>query len=310
MKFYTKQWYDLMQRLDYCLCMKSIADEKARTDEQIRRLYDRALKKYVADAEREHDTPPEFVEIDLEDIDPDEFAFFDENTGKLEKPSSAEEIKARLNEEMRLAREQFDSRPPFDRSESVAEFKEMYENRMKYELENYPEWVSESVDARLAALGYLPASVYEKLKAESKANKREFEKINRAAHKVLAAESEKLPQRIVDGFGFHDAELLEYSERGGDVVIVLRGCFACFDGETPFIRVTFRNAETIEKDVDAFSDNDDGYFCAWLYDELYSVDGGIEAHMLFASDKTESGLACLTLRCADIDIEKNAEYDE
>ncbi len=40
MRYYTKQWYDLMQRLDYCICMKPIAD-KDYTDVDISALYDK-----------------------------------------------------------------------------------------------------------------------------------------------------------------------------------------------------------------------------------------------------------------------------
>ncbi len=309
MKFYTKQWYELMQRLDYCLGMKSIDDAKC-TDADIQRLHVRARKKHVKDAEREYNEPPQFVELDFDELDFEEFVFFDVETGKLIKPGSVDEVKRNYEEQCRREYELFESRPPFDRDESLAEFDEMYENRMKYALENYPGWAKSRVDARLAALGYLPKSVYDRLKDESKANKREFDEINRAARKAFAAERKKLPERIFDDFGFHDAELVEFAERDGDFVIVLRGCFACFDGETPYIRVTFRNAKISEADGDAFSDTDDARCCVWLYDELYAVDGGIEAHMLFSSDKTKDGLAYLTLRCADIDVERNVAVDK
>ena len=310
MKFYTKQWYELMQRLDYCLCMKAIADDKVRTDADIDRLYERALKKYVVDAEREYNEPPQFLELDPDELELDDIVFFDGQTGKLVKPKSMEEVKQNYEEERRRELELFENRPPFDRDESIAEFEEMYANRMKFGLAHYPEWARECVDARLAALDYLPKSVYDRLKAESKANKREFEKINRAARKALSAKAQKLPRRVVEEFGFHDAELLDYAERDGDVVMLLRGDFACFDGETPYIRVTFRNAETLEKDDVAFSGADGEYCRTWLYDELYvAAGGGIEAHMLFSSGKTDDGLAYLTLRCADIDVERNVEHD-
>lgn len=306
MKFYTKEWYELMQRLDYCLGMKPVED-KDYSDEDIRRLYERALKKYVGDAEREYNEPPQFIELDPDALELDEFVFFDGQNGKLEKPKSIYEIKQHYEEERRREFELFESRPPFARDECIADFREMYEARQKHEFERYPEWVRGSVDPRLAALGYLPRSVFDKLKAESKSNKREFDRINRAARKALEAEKAKLSERVTAEFGFHDAELMELSQSGSDLTMLLRRDCACFEGETPYTRVTFRNAAIVQADEKAFSQKDGGYDCAWLYDELYAADCGIEAHMLFY-DYKDGGLAYLTVRCSDIVIESNVDY--
>ena len=42
MKFYTKEWYELMQKLDYCVCMRPISDGEY-SDDEIKKLYDKRL---------------------------------------------------------------------------------------------------------------------------------------------------------------------------------------------------------------------------------------------------------------------------
>ena len=43
MKFYTKDWYELMQKLDYCVCMRPISDGEY-SDDDIKKLYNKRLK--------------------------------------------------------------------------------------------------------------------------------------------------------------------------------------------------------------------------------------------------------------------------
>ena len=64
MKFYTKEWYALMQRQNYTSGLKKIAD-KVYTDEDIIAFYDKDLKAEIARDRRIHNTPP--VPYDWED---------------------------------------------------------------------------------------------------------------------------------------------------------------------------------------------------------------------------------------------------
>ncbi len=50
---------------------------------------------------------------------------------------------------------------------------------------SFPAWVCRRVDRRLLALDLLPKSVYQRLKAEEKENRKAFRKIERAAEKEL-----------------------------------------------------------------------------------------------------------------------------
>lgn len=313
MKYFTKEWYELMQRLDYCLCMRPIADGEY-TDADIKRLYDKKLKAEIARDRRDYNDPPTFIDFDIDDMDIDDFTFFDPQTGKLEKAASKAEITERIEAEKAAAWAEFNSRPPFDPAETVENFERMYEGGLKHGLSHYPEWAQKLLDPRLVALSYLPRTVYDRLKAESRRNKKEFERIERTARKALEKESARIPERILDIFsGFHDARIMRLDKLGDDIAMLVALDCACFEGETPYVRVLFKNAEIVESDGLPFNDGDslrmptdEGYdIClTYLYDEFYAVDGGIEAHFLLSFDD----LKYFTVRCADIVCEKNLEF--
>ncbi len=44
MKFYTKEWYELMQKLDYCVCMRPISDGEY-SDDDIKKLIIKGSKR-------------------------------------------------------------------------------------------------------------------------------------------------------------------------------------------------------------------------------------------------------------------------
>ena len=94
MKFYTKEWYELVQRQNYTSGLKKIPD-KVYTDEDIQAFYDKDLKAEVARDRRIHNTPP--GPYDWEDelllpdrFTPDTFLFENEETGELFHPETPE----------------------------------------------------------------------------------------------------------------------------------------------------------------------------------------------------------------------------
>ncbi len=317
MKFYTKEWYELMQKLDYCVCMRPISDGEY-SDDDIKKLYNKRLKAEIARDKRDYDEPPSFIDFDIDSADLDEFAYID-GTGVLCKPSSKAEIKEIIEAEKAAAWAEYENRPPFDPSETEQMFRQMYDARLEYGLMRFPEWARETVDPRLVALGYLPRSVYDSLKEECRRNKKQFEQINRAARNALKKENKKIPARITDIFaGFHDASILRLNKRDGDLEMCVRLNCACFEDETPYVRVVFKNAHVLESDGLVVDDcakssgagSADATFAddmsVYLYDEFYAVDGGVEAHFLLCADD----LKYLTVRCADIVCERNVDDAE
>ena len=318
MRYYTKQWYDLMQRLDYCICMKPIAD-KDYTDVDISALYDKCLKREVERARREYDTPPQYLSID-DGLELGDIYIFDQKSGVMKRPDSLEQVKAMVDAERARDLSEFESRPPFNESEAVSGFEDGYMARLEYEYRRFPEAEISGVDRRLIALGFLPRSVYDRLKDMSKANKREFDAINRAAGRALRAAARAVPKRVTEAFdGLHDADINSIEKVGADVVVTLELCGAVFSdaeldtddgdlfigvangeatgvepGQPSTRRIVFKSAEIVERDEAELVGG-----AIWLYDELYPADGGYEAHIMYECD----GLKYLTVRCADISVE-------
>ncbi|MCM1533438.1 MAG: DUF4085 domain-containing protein [Corallococcus sp.] len=308
MKYFTKEWYRLAQCLDYTICMKSIADKKY-SDEDIAALYDKKLKAEIADDRRQYNAPPQFIEIDFDDAELDDFVLFDEKTGKLKRPESLESVKRNLEQERTRARKDFANRPPFNPQKTIERFEAAYQGGLKYGYMRYPDWVKETVDIRLVALGFLPKSVYDRLKTEEKQNKAAFDKITKAAQKALNKENRQIPERISSEFGWHDSSVLSLEQANKNLIILIKTEGAPFEGETPYVRVTFTDGKIVERDKNLsletrFFENDDVQNdTVWLYDELYKTENGFEAHMMFVN----SDLCYLTVTCDDIVIERNVE---
>lgn len=310
MKYFTKEWYNLMQCLDYTICMKPIKDG-AYTDEEIAAMYDKKLKTEIARDRRQYNEPPQFIEMDFDNAELDDFVFFEEETGTAKRPQSLEEVKREYEEEKARANEEFVNRPPFDPKETIETFEAVYQGGLEHGYTRFPAWVKDKVDIRLIALGFLPKSVYEELKTEQKQNKAAFDKINREAKKALGKESKKIPERILSEFGWHDGAVLSLEQVGADLVMTVEEDGVPFEGETPYVRITFTNGKIIERDENLTLETRlfqaDGVQyqaqCRWLYDELYKTESGYEAHMLLA----DKDLCYLTVDCDDMIIEKNIE---
>jgi len=312
MKYFTKDWYNLMQRLHYTVAMKPIAD-KEYSDEALSALYDKQLKAAIDRDRRQYDAPPHFLPINFDEYELDNFSTYDAETGTLKRPESMEEVKRNYEEEKVRAEEEFNSRPPFDPKQTVEIFEAAYNGGLKHGYMRFPEWVKDEVDIRLIALGFLPKSVFDRLKTEEKQNKAEFDKINRNARKALEKESKKIPERILSEFVFHDGTVLSLEKNGADWVMTINEDFVPFEGETPYTRVTFTNGRIAERDenltfeVRTFEIDGQQYGsqCSWLYEELYKTENGYEAHMLLADKE----LCYLTIACDDIIIDKNIKVD-
>ena len=310
MKFYTKEWYELMQRQNYTSGMKKIPD-KVYTDEEIKAFYDKDLKDEIARDRRIHNTPP--LAHDWEDklltperFSPDMFLFENEETGELFHPETPEIARQYLDEVRRRAQEQFAARPPFDPAETIECFRDCYKAQLRYGFRHLPMWVQESVDKRLLALNRIPESAYKRLKKEEQANRRAFNKIMTKADAVL--ERQDIPEEIRSQFCFHDAAVLAIKKVRSHVELYLRKDGGWPDDTTPYIKINFRNVRQFDREkgfslrpkLDKDSDLHTG--CTYLYDELYRTEDGYEVHMLFWTPKA---LRYLTICSEDVEFEDN-----
>jgi len=315
MKFYTKEWYALMQRQNYTSGLKKIPD-KAYTDEDIQAFYDKDLKAEIDRDRRIHNTPPGPYDWEDELLQPDRFSpdtflFENEETGELFHPETPEIARHYLEQGHRQAQEQFASRAPFDPTETIECFQECYRGMLRYGFSHFPQWVQESVDSRLLALNRIPESAYKQLKKEEQANRRAFEKI--CAKASVALDKQGIPRDIRDLFSFHDACVLAIKKVRFDVELYLRKDGGWMGDATPYIKIIFKNVRQFDREK-GFAlrpklgeDGDLGTNCTYLYDELYHDEYGYEVHMLFWTPKS---LRYLTICSEDIQAEDNISLED
>ncbi len=310
MKFYTKEWYELMQQMDYTTGMKKIPD-KVYSDKEIKAFYDADLKAEIARDRKIHNTPPGPYDWEDELLAPDRFSpdiflFENEETGEVFHPQTPEIARHYLEQERQQVQERFAARPPFDPTETIECFQETYRSMLRHCGSRYPKWVQETVDKRLLALWRIPESAYKRLKKEEQANRRTFNKIEAEATAVLGQQS--IPEEIRSQFCFHDANVLAIKRVGSDVELYLRKDGGWMDDATPYIKIIFKNVSHLDREKGfALRPKFDkwgnlGTSCVYLYDELYQNEDGYEVHMLFWTSKA---LRYLTIRSKDIQFEDN-----
>ena len=311
MKYYTKDWYVLMQQLNYTAGMQPIADKKY-TDAELTKLCSDKIKQEIEHDRKEYNTPPIKAQINFDKYSPDDFVTFDAKSGVLKKAQSMEEVRKKFEDMYAESLEQFNSRPPYDPADTIERFKERYKSDMEYGYLRFPEWVKKAADIRLIAMGYLPESVYKDLEAESVRNAKLYEAINAEARQQL--DKQDIPEEIAKNLMFHDGEILSFEQVGNDVVMLIHEDCLPYEGQTAYTKVTFKDAEIIERDenlkferrqIEVNGRSCDSY-CVWLYEELYKTDDGYKVHMLLSED----GLGYLTIACRDICFDFDMEYNE
>lgn len=313
MRFYTKDWYVLMQHQDYTTCAKPIPD-KAYSEKEIKALFRERLEAEIQRDRLDYDTPPCFPDMTdqlrPEHWKPEDWMIFPAGEDQPPRhPASPEEVAAQWERDRRAAEEAFASRPPFDPAETERWFRALYRANLRNAHMHYPAWVREQVDRRLLALDLLPESVFQKLQREEEENRRAFQAIEQAAEKELGRQP--IPAPIAEAFRFHDSALLSLHKRGRDYEMRLRKDGGWYgDDVTPYIKVLFRGADLLERErglIPRTMQDADGALssnCTFLYHELYASPDGYEVHMLFAT-AGRRGLAYCTLRCDDIVFEDN-----
>lgn len=304
MKYYTKEWYELMQRQHYTSGLKKIPD-KTYSDQEIQAFYDADLAEEVDNDRKIHNTPPDYAWaerlLDPANFHPHNFLFENEETGELFQPETPEIARQYIERELKERTEAFAKRPPFDPTETIKCFKDCYKNMVRYGDLGYPQWVRDSVDKRLLALHRVPKSVYKRLKKEEAENQRAFNKIMSEAALVL--KKQDIPEEIKAQFRFHDADLLALKKVGSDAELYLRKDGGWPEGTTPYIKIIFKNVSKLDREKGfalrpkADEHGELSSSCQYLYNELYRTSDGYEVHILLW---TRKALRYLTICCEDI----------
>lgn len=338
MRYYTKEWYELMQALGTSEMFEPII-EKEYSDEEFEQLYCEMLEKHIQEERDLYDEPPVFdldewkEEFPREEFDPEYFLIgeIDEDGEEydLRNPESYEELLQFQIDEYEHQWKEFEERPPFDEEEAREEFEDDYNESLEEPDEDIPAWIRESVDPRLIALGLLPERVYKKLLDEEEEMERRFDELD----EIADMEYESLYEDLLEGDEDAAAELpegIDYDELirniedlnavdgdyvaevrilDGDLVIVFSGWDE--EGDEIVRTAFFENAEILEDDgleitTERDEDGDIVSDCDFTAHELYCLDDGkYEVHMLFEN----KGLKYLTFRCDFISFEQQSADD-
>lgn len=198
----------------------------------------------------------------------------------------------------------------FDERDARRRFFERYRHNIKTAQAYYPEWMLRSVDLRLIALELLPSSAYDRYEAECRAIRERNEAMHREFERVSLAEN--VPEAIDSALDLHDASLLSLRKSKRDLVMTVNKGWANEGDLTCYRRVTFKNAEAIERDRGLRSRRKcgpDGQLLScvdFLYSEVYRRENGFEVHMMFFNRLKRSSLAYLTVSCSGVEYEDGA----
>ena len=305
MKYYTKEWYELLQAWGLSGDFKKIPDA-VYTTADIEKLYKKKLKKEIAFERDSYNQEPFFLTVDdmltEDNFCPDDWLYIDEITGDVKRPVDINEVRQQLEKDRKRAFEEFENRPPFDPMDTEKIFEEIYRTNIRTCKNNFPEWLLKSVDHRLLALGYLPETAYRKYHSEIREKKKKWEQINRAAEKERTRQC--IPDEMMEAMALHDASLLSLKRSGKNIVMIVRKDGMWLDEPTPYRKLIFKKAEILEqeKGLRVRKYLQEGFYssnCSFLYSEIYNSGGGYEFHMMFATSKD---LSYLTIACNDISV--------
>lgn len=289
MKYFTKEWYELMQNIHYTEGFEALKD-KDFTDEDIKDLYDKKLKEWIEEEKEAYDDKPDYSDfyeiLESKEFNPTDWLFVDEKKKQVIEPSSKQEVIEHLKLEEKQAMKEYIKRKPFDENKSEKEFNEFYKS-MLVANDMLPKWVYEKVDKRLIALGYLPQKVFNKLKEQEIANKEKYDNIEKEAMNNLY--SQNISEEIYANFNFHDEVIKSFKSKDGNYIMkVTHSDFI----ESYTVTVIFKDANIIEMEDLKFGKS------IYLYDEIYKLDDGYEVHIMYEYD----GLKYLTIKCSEIEF--------
>ena len=289
MRFYTKEWHTLMNSLGTVDLFRPVID-KEYSDEEIEELYQEFEDRYIEEERAAYDAPPVFAFSEDDEAEDDE-------------------LDAAARYQIRYELEQFENREPFDEEEAREDFRENYNDFLEEPDEDIPEWILDTVDIRLLAMGAMPEGAYKRLMKEEEAMQERFDELDEAADDALEDMYDELYAMLPDEYPSlaEDLEeldgeyLIGISMEGDELEMEISGWdeegepvrrIAAFDG----VQIIEDEGAEIEVEVD--EDGEVTSDCDIECHELYFEDGRFEVHFLL----DDGELKYLTFSCDDISI--------
>lgn len=314
MKYYTKQWYRLLQSTDLELDQFEIIPDQEYTEAEVEKLYEQRLQEEIEEERRIYDQEPvlSYSPEDLKKAEKD--CILCEEDGTLRQYRSLNQLKRELEKRHEKALQEFYNRPPFDPAGVTERFEAVFRQRAE-RAEYFPEWLQTKVGIYFIGLGILPEGTYKRLQEQEKENQINFAHIDQLAVEESRKYWCQIPAKFCRVFlengrpAFEEAYLLSFGERDGVITLILR-----YDNwekpgrRTPYVCIMFRDSELITCEInrpilcrpqgrDVFSD------CRHIADELYLLEDGRYEYHLLVSDSRK--LAYITIRCSDMICDEN-----
>ena len=153
---------------------------------------------------------------------------------------------------------------------------------------NPKEILEEVADIRVLALDKSSKNIKKKIEKYCNENEKIANKTMKSYEKYFETIQDKLPQKILEDYEFHDCEIISIDKVKDDIVFTLDNS----GGFTDISKIIYRNGEILENNLEENS--------YWVYDEIYILDDGYEFHIGISSGEEYD---YITLRCSDVDFE-------
>lgn len=301
MKYLTKEWYIQSQQMGLNLGKKVHKQAGNFNEALFLYLYKEKEKRFIEEQREIYNYDPTKMLMDMNPVE----VWLE---GK-EKTQNIDEIIAKMSLESRTRFEQqvaeFEARPPFDETEWKKRFQDSFQWNCEHYRVKLPVPILDKIaDIRVFALDYCSKEVLKLLNLYSKQSEKNT---NEGIQQFQKAQSqEAIPKELRQKFNFHDCWVKELKfetnlvdtnsnddnvENESDANLIL--FLDTSGGFTLNNKITFVESKIILQEDQIVNH-------AWLYSELYCVDGGYEVHVLFEG----MSMPELILRCRDIIIEQ------
>ena len=260
MRYFTREWYDLMQRLHLHSGYVEL-EETANFDENLFiRLYKIKESEYIELQQKMYATPPLHIHIFIDDIAYENFDFVSQNK--------------RLDQEYEQELKEWEKREPLGREYFAEQFNDLYSIHSKNasrQLKRIPnEILNEIADLRVFILGYATKEIIKKLEKQSNINQIEYDNIRENYENDPRVKC--VPREKIRGFGFHDFKIYSFV------------CDNEIKLDVGYKVITFKEAKIIEAPTEVVGKS-------WEYSEVYKIDDLYEIH-IFLSDNSYLTISC------------------
>ncbi|MEL7569796.1 MAG: DUF4085 family protein [Eubacteriaceae bacterium] len=279
MKYFTKEWYQLMQKTGFDVLLRASDKAQIFSEEYFKYLYKKKEREWLK-------LQKEVSEVSFDDIYPEQC---DIDTDGLDLSVVAlEKILKAYNEERTNA---LNNWVPFIYDETVE--KNNFSSALKYNtkdlMKHLPaEILSQIADIRVFALNVASHDVKKNVSEYCKNNMQIVDKTIKDYNLYFTKYLKTNKNPFARKFSFHDSKVVSARSKGNDFIFIL----TLDDFLKQTCKIIFKNYKIKYNDSSLANS-------WWLYEEIYNIEGGYEIHVLFEKN---SKLKELTLTAEDVII--------